>query len=91
METWPVTGTSGKDTAPWKSLWGSGLYSSRQVDAPQHNPVAGSEVTGIGKRIPMFSPETYTWVPGVGGRGGTAGGWGPQPQRHGTLGRDGGG
>lgn len=74
METWPVTGTSGKDTAPWKSLWGSGLCSSRQVDAPQHNPVAGSEVTGIGKRIPVSSPEAYTWVPGVGGRGGTAGG-----------------
>lgn len=41
METWPVTGTSGKDTAPWKSLWGSGLCSSRQVDTPQHNPVSG--------------------------------------------------
>ena len=91
METWPVTGTSMKDAASQKSLWESGVCAGRHIRAPQHNPVTGSEATGIGKRIPVFSPEACPWDPGVGGRGGTAGGRGPQPQRHSTPGGDGGG
>ena len=55
-----------KDAGPWKSLWESGVRSGRHVDAPQHNPVAGSEATGISKRIPgshlRHTPRTPGWA-----------------------------